>query len=112
MSNGPLFDRLRLPASTSDPTTSWEAAERAIASGHVHEGVRRVVRGVVGFPGLTSAELAVELELDRYEAARRLADARRLGLAEQGTKRVCRVGRLKCVTWIATAAGRDLAGRA
>ena len=94
---------LAAPAQTrrTDPSTSHEAAQRVNASGQAKRNMERVVDLVYASPGSTSRELS-ELptcDLDRYEVARRLADAEHAGLVVKGGKRTCQVAGTAAVTW-------------
>lgn len=103
MSAKTLFD---IPiASNIDPVTSHEAAADITASGVRVRNVQKIVRLVNSHPSRTSRELAatamaVELGCDRYECARRLADAMHLHLVRQGTIRKCREGGKNAVVWL------------
>lgn len=83
----------------TDPTTSREAAKQHAASGARESHKRRLREALAEHPGLTSAEYGRLVGLERHEAARRLADLRNDGDAEQGPKRPCGVCRKTCVTW-------------
>lgn len=63
----------------TDPASSRAAAERHAASGRLDSDRARVLQAVRETPGLTSKQLAARHGLDRYMAARRLADLRHDG---------------------------------
>lgn len=90
-------------ARKSDPASSHMAAERVRRSPHRQTQIDILVNFVRENPGLTSREIAVALQnpgIDRYAAARRLADANGL-LVKQGPMRRCTACKSMpwCVTW-------------
>ena len=86
-------------AARADPETSHEAAARIVASGKHERQVDLCLRGVEMWPGCTSGELAVKLQVDRYTTARRLPDLRRRGLVHTGEARECTALHTKQMTW-------------
>lgn len=86
-------------ARTSDPVTSHEAASRHNESGATESNKARILRFVKANPGLTSAEIAKRMGMDRVEVARRLPNLVDDGEVEQRAKRACTVGRGEAVTW-------------
>lgn len=103
----------RPPAATADPETSWAAARKLRQSGQLHAGILRALRLLAAADEPpTSHELAgTDLRL-RYNLARRLPDALKLGLVDNGNPRPCRVTRHRAVTWWLTERGRDVVGTA
>lgn len=96
--------RVQTPsARSSDPASSHAAGEAITRSGVRQTHIDLIVDFVHRHPGLTSKEIALALQhpgIDRYEAARRLNDAKGLTL-KQGPVRnctACKAMRL-CVTW-------------
>ncbi|NRA38504.1 MAG: MarR family transcriptional regulator [Planctomycetes bacterium] len=51
-------------------------------------------------PGLTAAEIAVAVGLERQEPSRRLPELRQHGLIRNGPIRHCTIQGTKCMTWI------------
>lgn len=87
-------------ASTADPITSHESAERLTESGERDAQAEMVLGMVRTHPGLTSAELAKQYGVDRYMVARRLPDLRADGFVRNGSMpRRCRVGKGSAVSW-------------
>lgn len=64
----------------ADPVTSYDAEASVTASGRRSTHVAIVVAAVRETPGLTAGELGERTKLGRVEAARRLSDAKDLGL--------------------------------
>ena len=100
----------------TDPATSRLAAQELTASGTrasqqraVMEALERVAGGrgarddISHRPpiSVTSAELAVAMNADRYMVARRLPELRNAELAANGVERTCRISGRKCGTWMA-----------
>jgi len=90
-------------ARASDPQTSHEAADRALASGAVY-GQRAAVLGAVKRrPGATAGELARDLgHATNHVTCRRLPELRARGLVRRGDPRKCRVTGFRCATWEAS----------
>jgi hypothetical protein len=88
-------------ARSSDPQSSHEAAQRMNDSGKAKAHVEHVTDHVWKQPGLTSREIAElpDCDLDRWEVARRLSDAEKLGQVKKGPKRKCKVAGTLAVTW-------------
>lgn len=82
-----------------DPASSREAAEQMNDSGAASHQLQKAVNAVRRHPGLTSAELADAVGMDRYAMARRLPDAERVGKVVRGRFRICRVTGRKSLTW-------------
>lgn len=95
-------------ARTTDPQTSRDAARRHEASGNATCNRERLLNEVCRGPGRTAAELCQRLDgIDPWESNRRLADLRNAGLVESHTPRECSIKGSKCMTWWATAEGRE-----
>ena len=88
---------LRPAARTTDPQTSWEAAE-SIADTRMSL-VNRVVALVREQPGLIREELAERLGLEQYALSKRLSDAEDAGLITKGEPRYARNGRRQSTWW-------------
>lgn len=90
-------------ARASDPVTSHEAADRALASGAVPSQREAVLRFVRGRPGATATELARLLHHEtNHITCRRLPELERRGLVRRGPARVCQVTNFKAATWFPT----------
>jgi predicted transcriptional regulator len=98
--NDNLFDQNKAASRRSDPNTSKEAATNIEASGKAGTQRRKIYEFVKHHPGLTSAEIAWELDLDRYIPSRRLPELKRSGLVATGTVRMCTRQKTKCMTWL------------
>ena len=84
----------------NDPSTSFQAAERARKSGMIGRQAMRVFCAVQRHPGATSRELASTIDaLDRWAVARRLPELVRMGIVKQGEKRKCAIAGTMAVTW-------------
>ena len=84
----------------NDPSTSFQAAERARKSGMIGRQAMRVFCAVQRHPGATSRELAATIDaLDRWAVARRLPELVRMGIVKQGDKRRCEIAGTMAVTW-------------
>lgn len=97
-----LFDQspLNTPiARRSDPATSHAAAKEITESGARGRQHQEVLELVKAHPKLTSRELAVFSQLDRYILARRLPELEAAGLVRKGEARECGVSGFKAVTW-------------
>lgn len=80
-----------LPAARrSDPVTSHLAAGDHASTGKRAGHMAAVIAAVRAHPGKTSAELAPLCRLERHEAARRTADAERIGAIRKGEPRKCK----------------------
>lgn len=85
-----------LPARSTDPTTSWVAAEQIVSSGKAARQRAIVVAAVVAHPGMTSFELSRHCPLERHQVARRLPECAEL---MKGAARKCSVTGNQAVTW-------------
>ena len=97
--------RAKSLARRGDPDTSHEAARRLVESGRLSEQKRAVLSALRREPGVTSAELAQRMGVDRYTTGRRLPDLEKAGLVKKGEKRICRARGTRAVTWTTTAKG-------
>ena len=93
------------PASrNTDPATS-HIAERNVTASGVRATQQHIVLDLVRrYPGLSSAELAMQSkkgtkELDRWQVARRTADLASANLIESGEPRKCGVTGFLCKTF-------------
>jgi len=97
-----LFDNLPTATATarkSDPVTSALAAERVEANGTAEDQRSRVLRFVQQRPGLTSAEIAHAMQMQRQQPARRLPELAKEEQVNRGGKRTCSVAGTLAVTW-------------
>lgn len=91
---------VRTPAARStDPETSHEAAAAITESGERAKQQDRAAAAVRKHPGLTSAELAQAIGMNRYALARRLPEVETAKEVVKGAARTCEVSRRKAVTW-------------
>lgn len=98
-----------LPARSTGPLTSWEAAEKLESSGKGAHQRAIALTAVELHPGLTSYELARHCRLDRFQLARRLPEVERTKLIRRGEKRVCSVTGMSAMTWWPVETGEQLA---
>lgn len=88
------------PAShKNDPVSSFIAEEKVTKSGKRKANINKVYNGLKEYPSCTGAELAHYLNMDKYEVRRRLNDLHKLGKANQGEHRQCRIAKSQAVTW-------------
>ncbi|WDS36215.1 winged helix-turn-helix domain-containing protein [Pseudoxanthomonas sp.] len=88
-----------LPARSTDPETSFEAAEHMVKSGKAAQQQATTVSAVTANPGMTSHELARHCVLDRYQLARRLPEVESAGRVIRGEARKCLVTGHRAATW-------------
>lgn len=88
-----------LPARSTDPTTSWVAAEQIVSSGKAALQQSTALEAVKANPGHTSAELARYCSLDRYQLARRLPELEEAGRVVRGPARKCLATGNSATTW-------------
>lgn len=86
-------------ARTQDPVTSHEAALAMEASGIAAAHRHRCLAAVTATPGLTAAEIAEAIGLERHEPSRRLPELRDQGLVSNGALRICRARGRRSLTW-------------
>lgn len=96
-------------ASSTDISTSHEAALHVVASGTQAAQQDRAARAVLAHPGLTSMELAKATGQDRYMLARRLPELLGDGRAWRGPKKPCAISGRSACTWWPVAPGQNLA---
>lgn len=94
----PLFAAAR----RTDPETSHLAAVAVEISGTARLQRRRCLDGVREHPGVTAAELAAFLAMERHAPSRRLPELRQAGLVRNGNPRICSVVHRPSMTWWAT----------
>ena len=85
-----------LPARSSDPVTSWQAAEHITTTGRAADQRAIAVSAVHKYPGRTAFELSRLCPLDRYQLGRRLVEC---GELVKGDARECTVSGRQAVTW-------------
>lgn len=91
-------------ARTTDPSTSHQAAAAAERRGVAAAHRLLCLAAVTREPGLTAAEIAERVGLERHKPSRRLPELRDDGLVVNGPARLCSVqGRLS-ITWVPTEA--------
>jgi hypothetical protein len=87
-------------AAKRDPITSMLAAQDLTLSGARSAKKRELVEFLrTRSEPLTSFEISAAIGWDRHEAAKRLPDARRDGLLENGDMRLCRITGRLAMTW-------------
>lgn len=89
---------MRASARRTDPRSSHVAAIRAELS---HAGRHRQIclNEVLKHHGQTSAEIALQVGLDRHQVARRLPELEKGGLVRKGLQRECKAKGSRAVTW-------------
>ncbi len=87
----------------SDPDTSHEAAVSAERRGRAAAHRRLCLAQVNKQPGLTAAEIAERVGLERHAPSRRLPELRDSGLVDNGPARCCSVQGRRSITWIPAA---------
>lgn len=90
----PMFSR-------TDPRTSRLAAEKMTESGAAELQRNKCLERIRLEPGLTAAELAKNIGLERHAPSRRLPELREMGLVRNGETRVCSVTGNRSITWYA-----------
>jgi len=95
----PLFTQPLARSRKLDPETSAEAAERVERNGTAAGQRQNVLAAVNTHPGMTSAEIAELLGMERHAPARRLPELRDAGLLRMGEKRKCTVAGTMAMTW-------------
>ena len=95
----PLFMRRPL-ARRRDPVSSQFAAHDVRASGRLGKQAAAVLQGIREHPGLTSRELAVVMDVDRYTPSRRLPYLEGLGYVKRAQRRRCRISKKLSQTWL------------
>jgi CRP-like cAMP-binding protein len=93
------FERNQLLAHAGDPISSYRAGHRILMSGRLRGQMQMVLKAVQQNPGRTSAELAMILNMDRHQPARRLANLARRGLIRRGSLKMCKVCQTLCLSW-------------
>lgn len=88
-----------LPARTTDPETSWAAAEHVTSTGIAADQQTKAAKAVRTHPGLTSLELSKAAGICRFELARRLPEAEKRHLVIRGAVRKCGVSGRSAATW-------------
>ncbi len=93
------MEEARARARRSDPATSHEAARDVELQGVAGSQRRACYDYVLLNPGMTAAEIAVKLGLERHVPSRRLPELRDAGLVENGPARICGVVGRPSLTW-------------
>jgi hypothetical protein len=83
----------------TDPATSREAAIATERNGEARSAREKLLRAVEVTPGLTAAEYAALLDMERHVPSRRLPELRELRLVWSGRPRVCKAQGRKSMTW-------------
>lgn len=86
-------------ARNSDPVTSHQAADHITRSGKRGQQQAQAIAAVKAFPGLTSFELAMRTDIDRYVMARRLPECVTAGAVRKGPARTCSITGRQALTW-------------
>ena len=86
-------------ARNSDPTTSHEAAATVERGGTASNQRERCLREVRMRPGLTAAEIAIRVGMERHVPSRRLPELREAGLVLNHEARICTVTLNRSLTW-------------
>lgn len=88
-----------------DPETSHAAAVDVVATGQLQGELERIAAGLSRRPGLTSRELAVAINEDRYVVAKRMSVLEARGVAKRGDIRECSESGKRAITWWPVAGG-------
>lgn len=91
-----------LKSRRTDPVTSKLAAADNENSGNAASHRAACLVCVRNNPGLTAAEIAKIIGLERHEPSRRLPELRRMGLVVNGPARVCNETHKLSLTWNAS----------
>lgn len=94
-----LFRKPVAGARATDPATSFEAARNAELSGRAASQRRSCLEEVRLNPGLTAAEIAMAVGLERHVPSRRLPELRDMKLVRNGPPRICRMQGSLSLTW-------------
>ena len=86
-------------ARTTDPVTSHLSAASAESSGRPAMHREVCLAAVKAVSGMTAAEIASYLGIERHVPSRRLPELRRAGLVHNGDSRVCDVTGDQSMTW-------------
>ena len=90
-------------ARNSDPSTSHAAAAAAERRGVAAAHRLLCLAAVTREPGLTAAEIATRVGLERHKPSRRLPELRDDGLVGNGPARLCSVQGTPSITWMPVA---------
>ena len=81
-------DIARIPvARTTDPATSHRAEQRVTDSGRRQSQAERLYAAIVAHPGQCRGQLAAAVDMEEYQASKRLSDLRNAGRIVQGPPR-------------------------
>lgn len=86
-------------ARNSDPPTSRLAAIEAEISGRAQRQRTQCLQAVHESPGMTAAELADRIGLERHAPSRRLPELRTTGQIRNGEIRLCAMTGRMSLTW-------------
>lgn len=86
----------------TDPDTSREAAARIERSGVASDQRAQCLAQIERVPGMTAAEVAVALRMERHAPSRRLPELRAAGRVINGEPRICTVQNARSLTWFPT----------
>lgn len=88
------------PVSRRNDLISSHEAENEINQNNNRAVQQEILLKIVkDTPGLTSREMTLHCNLDRYQIARRLSDLKNGNLIYQGDIRICSIGNRKATTW-------------
>jgi hypothetical protein len=90
-------------ARITDPSTSHQAAAAAERRGVAAAHRLLCLASVTREPGLTAAEIAERVGLERHKPSRRLPELRDDGLVANGAARLCSVQGTRSITWLPVA---------
>jgi hypothetical protein len=95
----------------ADPATSHEAAIRVERKGKAASQREQLASEVRLYPGLTAAEYARILGMERHVPSRRLPELREAGIVKNGWARECSVMKTSCMTWWPCESGKVIQAR-
>ena len=86
-------------------TGEGELPQDVVATGQLQGELERIAAGLSRRPGLTSRELAVAINEDRYMVAKRMSVLEARGVAKRGEIRECSESGKRAITWWPVAGG-------
>ena len=90
---------VRARARRTDPATSLEAANDLEQKGKGNSQREACIRELAKYPDSTPYELAAGMGIDGIIPGKRLPELQKMGLAEPGQPRICRVRGTKARPW-------------
>lgn len=102
MQHPDLFDQPVALARSTDPATSYEAADKVESSGRAPRQRWRCLECLRRHPGATAAEIADYIGMERHMPSRRLPELRVAGDVYNGKARICSVTKNRSMTWWVT----------